>query len=354
MPFYKNIRVEKPEGKRTVEKLLQLRKQLAASIPEKTAEKTLLLATWNIREFDSPAYGDRLSESFYYIAEIISRFDLVAIQEVRQDLKALDRLMDILGYNWDCLYSDVTPGTRGNGERMAIVFDKRKVKPAGLIGQLVLPPIEFRDEQGKLQYQSASQLVRTPLVAGFRSGWTDFVLTTVHIVYGTDAAESPQRVEEIRQVARYLKKRADDKYEWSRNFIVLGDFNIHSPGDSTLGALNEGGFLIPPELQHLPSNVEQNKFYDQIAFRIRPGKFGTTGKAGVFNYYQSVFRAEDESSYAMDMGAAYISTSDGLARKNQSTYYRAYWRTYQMSDHLPMWVELRIDYSDEYLALLQP
>jgi hypothetical protein len=27
-----------------------------------------------------------------------------------------------------------------------------------------------------------------------------------------------------------------------------------------------------------------------------------------------------------------------------------YWRTFQMSDHLPMWVELKIDYSDDYLA----
>jgi|ERR1044072_3542443 hypothetical protein len=25
------------------------------------------------------------------------------------------------------------------------------------------------------------------------------------------------------------------------------------------------------------------------------------------------------------------------------------WRTYQMSDHLPMWIELRVDFSPEYL-----
>jgi hypothetical protein len=25
------------------------------------------------------------------------------------------------------------------------------------------------------------------------------------------------------------------------------------------------------------------------------------------------------------------------------------WRTYQMSDHLPMWVELHIDFTQEYL-----
>ena len=26
------------------------------------------------------------------------------------------------------------------------------------------------------------------------------------------------------------------------------------------------------------------------------------------------------------------------------------WRTYQMSDHLPLWAEFRIDFSDEYLT----
>ena len=38
-------------------------------------------------------------------------------------------------------------------------------------------------------------------------------------------------------------------------------------------------------------------------------------------------------------------------RKNSEELYKSYeqWRTHQMSDHLPLWVEARIDYSDEYL-----
>ena len=79
MPYYhplKKIR-DKEEQVRTIDKLLVLRTQLDKQIPEKTATETLLLATWNIREF-----GDnRRNESFYYLAEIISRFDLIAIQE---------------------------------------------------------------------------------------------------------------------------------------------------------------------------------------------------------------------------------------------------------------------------------
>jgi hypothetical protein len=34
-------------------------------------------------------------------------------------------------------------------------------------------------------------------------------------------------------------------------------------------------------------------------------------------------------------------------------YYLSTWRTFQMSDHLPLWVELKTDFSDEYLTRLK-
>ncbi len=52
------------ERERVVSKLMALRTQLDQEIPGKTAFNTLLLATWNIREF-----GDnRRPESLFYIA----------------------------------------------------------------------------------------------------------------------------------------------------------------------------------------------------------------------------------------------------------------------------------------------
>ena len=91
-------------------------------IPSKTTEETLLLATWNIREF-----GDnRRIESFYYIAEIISRFDLIAIQEVSSNLKGLEKVVSILGH-WDYIVIDSTDGSAGGGERTAFLYDKNKV-----------------------------------------------------------------------------------------------------------------------------------------------------------------------------------------------------------------------------------
>ena len=350
MPFYREIDQESEQGRRTLERLLALREHLDRKIPDRTLKETLLLATWNIREFDSPAYGERLPEAFYYIAEVIARFDLVAVQEVRQDLKALIKLCRILGGHWKYIVTDVTTGSRGNKERMAFLYDSRKVRFGGLAGELVLPPVELKDEENKTVYQPASQLARTPFMCGFQAGWTRFILTTVHILYGDQKADDPRRVEEIRQVAQFLRKRTLDQTAWARNLIILGDFNIFKPTDETMAAITDAGFVVPEEIQKLPSNAIQNKHYDQIAFRVRKDRFNTTGRANVLNYFETVFRVEDESIYVADMGEAYHKTSKGKARADKSAYYMTYWRTHQMSDHLPMWVELYIDYSDEYLA----
>ena len=346
MPFYKDIKFNTREGKRITERLLLLRQSLAAQIPQKKLEENLLLATWNIREFDSPAYGDRITEAFYYIAEIISKFDLVAVQEVRKDLIALKKLCAILGGYWKYIVSDVTEGHQGNKERVAFLYDSRKVVFGGLAGELVLPPVKDKDGN----YVPVEQIARTPLICGFKCGWTDFMIATVHIIYGENKADSPARIKEIEEIADFLKKRVTDKSAWSSNLILLGDFNNFNKSSKAIDALNNAGFEVPDELQK-PSNALKNKYYDQIVFRKIKNKFIYTGSAGVFDYYETVFTESDEKIYAKYMGDAYLKTSTGKVRddKRKTTYYKTYWRTFQMSYHLVMWAELGVNYSDEYL-----
>jgi len=353
MPFYYVLKNQEPDAKRrTATGLLKLRAQLAAEVPKRSIAETLLLATWNIREFDSPKYGERTIESLYYIAEIISHFDLVAVQEVREDLQALDRVQEILGGWWKYLVTDVTYGTSGNGERMAFIYDGRKVTFGGLAGEVVLP-----DQRGS---ERVLQLARTPFICGFKAGWSKFNLCTVHIYYGTSNPDDPRRIAEIEQLARLMADKAvgverkqparpDGKVTLVRNrspenLILLGDFNIFGRGDATMRALTDVGFVIPQELQSVSgSNVKKDKLYDQIAFMVRPNRFGTTGKAGVFDFYESVFRLDEEAVYGPTIGEKY----EGA--KNKSRYYKD-WRTHQLSDHLLMWVELKIDYGIEYLT----
>lgn len=91
MAFYYSFRNEPPDAqRRTAEGLLKLRAQLEREVPRGSIADTLLVATWNLREFDSEKYGFRTCESLHYIAEIVSHLDIVAIHGVRADLSALD------------------------------------------------------------------------------------------------------------------------------------------------------------------------------------------------------------------------------------------------------------------------
>lgn len=359
MSSYQELTKDTQEDRRTIERLLELRSAIQNEVPNRTLNETLLLATWNIRDFDKPAYGKRLDESFYYIAEIISHFDLVAIQEVYKDLTGLNRVMTILGPAWSFIFSDETMGTQGNDERLAFVYDSRKVEFGGLAGELVLPPVV--DDEGN--WHPVSQLYRSPLIVGFRSGWCSFMLATVHILWGDATADSPQRVKEIREVAQFLKNRTEDETAWARNLILLGDFNIFGNDDETFRQILNSGFTVPETLLDFRTNAKRTRHYDQIAFRTRPDRLEGTGKSGVFDYYKTVYRntIDDRDLYSPYM-QSYITESNmnkppskrskeynDRTDAGKTAYYVNYWRTHQMSDHLPMWVELRIDYSDEYL-----
>ena len=353
---------DEPGRARAVSKLLELRKALAegAEMPPARRLDSLLIGTWNLREFDSTTWGARVPETYAYIAEIIDRFDLVALQEVRADLRALERLMVRLGPRWRYLVSDVTRGKAGNSERLAFVYDTSKVQFLGMAGELVLPPLERDGKAVPVQ-----QVARTPLMAAFQVGWTKFVLATVHILFGPDTAEPLARVEEIRQVARFLRERVDDPDEPTRNFIVLGDFNIFSESDATMRALTEdGGFSVPEGVTRIPgTNVPRDKKYDQIAFRSAGGFFQATGTAGAFDFYNHVFTGDDADTYRQYIDT-YISARAAAGHRSPKpptsasgalTQFKM-WRTYQMSDHLPLWAEFRVDFTDDYLtqALSRP
>ena len=64
----------------------------------------------------------REEEAYYYIAETIATFDLVAMQEVNRNLEPFQKIMKLLGAGWDYIVTNTTEGTGGNSERMAFVF----------------------------------------------------------------------------------------------------------------------------------------------------------------------------------------------------------------------------------------
>jgi hypothetical protein len=116
----------------------------------------------------------------------------------------------------------------------------------------------------------------------------------------------------IRILAQFLADRTKEKYAWAKNMILLGGFNIFDTSDQTINAILEAGFTISEELQGRPSNAPKTRHYDQIAF-IAPKLENhlKLSEAWVFDYYEYVYREEDEPLNVEDMGEAYLRKNDG-------------------------------------------
>jgi len=335
MPFYKSLDQNSETDRRIIDGLIRLKTSLDEVIPVKKNDQNLLICTWNIREFGGKKYGGREIEPMFYIAEIISHFDLVAIQEIKDDLSQLEKLIRLLGGWWKFLVTDVTFGAQGNGERLAFVFDTRKVVAGGLVG-------EIQPEMVKVDgiLQSNFSFARSPFMAGFRAGWYKFSICSDHFYYGESKPDDPQRVEESKRITNLLKQRAKSKDQWAKNIILLGDFNIFSLDDRTFKTIEEADFKIPEEIKGIYTNANKDKPFDQIAFLEEEGTDKIIiRKAGIFDFFKDVYRDSDEAIYLKQEADA------GNTKKIKYSQYR----TFKLSDHLPMWVELNTDFGKKYL-----
>lgn len=358
---------------RVRDNLTRLRRQLDDEVPAKSAEADLLLATWNLRDFgkvNRRGYGDREPESFFYIAEVISRFDFVAVQEVNE-IDEWQRVMRILGPDWDWIATDVTdPGLGGNGERLTYAYDTRKVRFRNIAGELVLPAkllisaavaprkgdkaTDATEVDGK---QVGKQFRRTPFAAVFQAAWFKYEICTVHIYYGGESGRKlAERVGEIERVAEFFGERAEKALEDDRSLILLGDFNIVGRDHETMKALEAERFHVPAALREAPpTNVGKDRYYDQIAFRAVPGVLdsleragsGAAGAAGSVDLYRHLYTEDQFDAYRSQAKGS----PNGGRRRSVASLREYYldWRTYQLSDHAPLWVRLPVNDSASYL-----
>ena len=353
--------------RRVVENVIRLRRQLDAEIPNKDTDRNLLLATWNIRDLGKEnrrGFGARLPETHYYIAEILSRFDFVAVQEVNE-LPEWERVMDILGPSFDYIATDITdPALGGNGERLTYLWDKRKVWFQKIAGEIVLPAkmlvsrVEL--EADSESFVAGKQFRRTPFSASFQAGWFKFDICTVHIYYGSESGpQLVERIDEIDRIAKYLGSRAEQALDAGKAIILLGDFNIVHPEHDTMKALTKNGFKVPRALNR-PTNIGRSKYYDQIAFQTRRNVLEYVDQdsddplqrnAGVFEIFDSVFREDGAAEYRDAVRAS--DESHGADADDELDRHYREWRTYQISDHKPMWVRLQINDSAAYLDTLR-
>ncbi|MDW4498735.1 endonuclease/exonuclease/phosphatase family protein [Sulfitobacter sp. D35] len=337
MAFYQSLKSARvyPKGREVpgqsgwiADHLLALRASLRAQITDRRRPNSLIVGSWNIRHFDGGR--KRLPESYHYIAEIIDHFDICAIQEVK-DLEAMERLMKLLGPNWDFFVNDSSGGGRGNHERMAFVYNRNRVRFRNLIGELVLPKGILPGDE---------QIGRTPFFAAFQAGWFRFTLCSAHIIFEEQEGR-PLREDEIRVIASILKERAEEADEVH---IFLGDMNIESREDDAFKALTDHGFIVPDVG---PTSLTGTKHYDQIAFAGPQDVTHLLGH-GVIRWQDVVYREDQRDSYEAIARSIRDAPDTGKPYSNWTRTYSS-WRTHEMSDHLPVWIEIEVDYSDDYL-----
>ncbi len=95
-------------------------------------------------------------------------------------------------------------------------------------------------------------------------------------------------------LAEFLADRARERYAWSKNMILLKDFNIFDTSDQTLIGDHRRWFCSAEAVTEATVHPPQTKHYDQIAFIAREMQDQLElNRSGVFNFYDYVYRKED-------------------------------------------------------------
>jgi hypothetical protein len=90
---------------------------------------SVLLGSFNIRKLGSATR--RNNDTWEFLADVCRRFDLLAVQEIMDDLGGLRKLQGLMGPEFGMIVSDKTgafPGEPGFGERLGYIFNRSIVR----------------------------------------------------------------------------------------------------------------------------------------------------------------------------------------------------------------------------------
>jgi hypothetical protein len=206
---------------------------------------------------------------------------------------------------------------KGNDERLAYIYDSRVIVFTGMAAELLITD----DFLGKAGVPKTNMSVpwRTPYMVTFRAGNFDFMLITVHIQWNKKGGISA-RSKEIEMITNWIGDRKTNTKLYDPDIFLLGDFNIPGLRSKTFKALEKHGLTVHNKLRTFKTNLKQDAHYDQIAF-YKENTACELLSAGVLNFYDAFFKKS----------------------MSESTYEKM---TYQISDHLPLWTEFKIEETD--------
>lgn len=303
------------------EKTLLRRHKRTRGIPRRKKDH-LLVCSWNVANFGAQDREDRHLE---LIAEIVSWFDVLVLQELRDDYADLERLLQLLPKSFRYIMSDVA----GNTERMAYLYRSRKVDLLELIGEVAVPPADHRHIKLPGITRKFVGFDRNPYVAAFGSGRSSFMFANAHLYFGNTSTKAKEKASlerralEAYALARWADLRRESDSVFTREIIALGDMNIpkRDKSDPIMKALTARGLRVPDHSTKVSASIASDFEYDQVA--VFPGATSDriTAGLGVFDFDKVIYPALYQT------------------RKRSFKGYLKYY----ISDHRPLWFEMKLD-----------
>lgn len=285
-------------------------------IPQR-AVNSLLTATWNLTNF---GVQERTVDDFALMAEVIGWFDLVAIQEVADNLSQLRTLMNHLPASYRVIVSDIG----GNDERAGFLYDSAKLTRLELAAEVAIPPSDQRYIRMRGVSGSFKGFDRNPYVVAFRAGILEFTAVSTHLFFGSHSYyDEDRRALEAYALARWADQRHKAAGAYSQNILVMGDLNlpIRDMSSNVFKALIAKGLILPQHSTLMGSNLAGDKDYDQLAFHAGGMQNSYTGNSGVFDFDHTPFFTD-----AWNTSPEYFNTAV----------------KYHIADHRPLWAEFNI------------
>ncbi len=252
-------------------------------IPRAT-DHNLLIATWNLTNF---GLQQRESVHFRLMAEIMRPFDIIAIQEVADDVAHMYQLVSALGNGWDAIYTDVA----GNQERLGYLYRTARVRPIGLAAELAMRGYERARiviDGIDPEEDPFTGFNRNPYMVGFRAGTFEFSLVNVHLYWSNMA----WRRLEAKALAKWARSRVNKAGPPNNDIILIGDFNMPQthPDDPIFSELAAYGLSIPKHATDIMgTNLAGDMHYDEIAFFPSRTHEDFSGRMGVFDFDNAIF-----------------------------------------------------------------
>lgn len=335
-------------------------------LPERRS-KSVVLASFNIRKIGKVA--NKSNQSWQFLKIFCDRCDLVAVQEVQDDLSGLNHLRDLLGKSgsqskYGMTASDITgwsPSSRNSMvERLAFLYRKGRVERTEVSSDLTFDRSEVlngiykgradlwqdlehrvadlasweQKNEGKSRKSKKPPFVlsnfltfiRTPLCTSFRipgspdSDPYEFLAVNAHLLYGDKNKQKLERELEFYALLMWLIERSKKvKKLYHKNLILMGDLNLDFTKaderrkiiEDKIKSLNGGELRSPNSATvNFPFfNVHKDAPIDEDTGE--PGVFRATVRLGE-TYDQIALFSHDDRLPTPDDNATAGTTKDGF------------------------------------------